>query len=313
VRVFITGATGLVGSHLVPALLGRGDDVVCISRSPERAALVLPADCRIVTGDPVAPGAWQQELLACDAVVNLAGESVGDGLWTRGKKRRIRRSRLATTENLVQGLADSERPAVMISASATGYYGDGGDRALGEDCQPGQDFLARLAVEWENTARKAESDRVRVVTLRVGIVLAAEGGALPRMLTPFRLGLGGPLGNGRQYFPWIHIDDLVGIISFVLEHDRVSGPVNAVVPDPPRQGEFATAVGRALAKPAFMAAPRPLLKLVLGEKADMILASQRAVPNALKAAGYRFRYSEMDSALADLLQSGDRALVSEPG
>lgn len=300
-RVFITGGTGLVGRRLIRQLRARRDEVVCLTRDAARAREILPADVQIIGADPALVGPWQDRLLACDAVVNLAGESVGEGRWSRQKKSRIRRSRLAVTGHIATVLARSERPAVLVNASAVGYYGDQGATALGEDHEPGHDFLARLAVEWEHTASKAATHQIRVVMVRIGVVLAPEGGALARMVPMFKLGMGGPLGSGRQYFPWIHAEDLVQIILFSLDNDQVRGPLNAVAPDPPLQKEFAAALGRAVGKSAWLPTPGLALKILLGEKADLLLASQRATPNLLKAAGFRFRFGELDKALGDLL------------
>ncbi len=300
-KVFLTGGTGLIGSRVASLLTQRGDQVVCLSRDPARGRARLPAAVDVIGGDPNLPGDWQDRLADCDGVINLAGDPVADGLWTAGKKRKLRRSRLSVTGNVVQALEACERPVVLVNASAVGYYGDRGDEALAETSEPGQDFLARLAVEWEHTALKAEREGVRVVLLRLGIVLAAEGGALAKMLPPFRFGLGGPMGNGRQYLPWVHLEDVARIILFILDHDQVRGPVNAVAADPPQQKEFARALGRALGKAAVMPLPAFVLRMMLGEKAAIVLASQRAVPNALKAAGYRFKFAELDEALADLV------------
>lgn len=300
-RVFVTGGTGLVGRRLIGSLVARGDEVVCVTRDPARAAADLPPAVELAGADPTMAGSWQDRLVSCDAVVNLAGESVGEGRWTAGRKRRIRRSRLATTGHVATAVMGAGRPLTLVSASAVGYYGNGGEQALGEDAQPGQDFLARLAVEWENTAREAEREGARVVLLRIGVVLATDGGALPAMLRPFRLGLGGPLGSGHQYFPWIHLDDLVGAILFALDTPGLAGPVNAAVPNPPTQAEFARTLGRALGKPAILPAPAFALKLLLGEKADIILNGQRAIPNALRARGFKFTYTELDKAFADLI------------
>lgn len=300
-RVFLTGATGLVGRRLSARLADLGREVICVSREPGRAREVLPDGVEIVGADPTLPGSWQDRLAVCDAVVNLAGHSVADGRWSAEGKRRIRRSRLSTTEHVAQAVAGAGRAMVLVNASATGYYGDQGDRALTEDAQPGQDFLARLAVEWENKALEAEREGVRTVLLRIGVVLAREGGALPVMLKPTRMGLGGPLGGGRQYFPWIHIEDLVRIVVFALERDDLAGPVNAVVPAPPTQAEFARALGIAAGKPARLPAPAFALRLLLGEKASMILASQRAIPAALRALEFKFTHTELDAALADLV------------
>ncbi len=301
-RVFITGGTGLVGSTLIEQLVARGDQVVCLTRNTEAARLNLPSQVELVEGNPVVPGDWQQAVRTCDAVVNLAGHSVADGFWTAKNKRRIRRSRLSTTFNIVQALEEREAPAVLVSASATGYYGDRGNEALREGSETGHGFLARLACEWEHTAQQAESEQVRVVVVRIGVVLARDGGALPKMAAPFRWGLGGPLGSGRQYFPWIHIDDLVRVFLFALDNGDIEGPVNACVPDPPTQKEFAQALGQVLGKSAWLAAPALVLKLLLGEKSQILLASQRVVPTVLKAAGFRFQKGEMDKALADLLE-----------
>jgi uncharacterized protein (TIGR01777 family) len=300
-RVFVTGATGLIGRGLTSLLLDRGDEVLCLTRDPASAREVLPSGAEILGGDPTMPGDWQDRLASCGGVVNLAGSPVVDGLWTVRKKQRIRRSRLATTENIVTALAACDGQVVLVSASAAGYYGDRGDTALGESAEPGSGFLARLALEWEHTALKAERDNVRVALIRIGIVLSADGGALARMLPAFRLGLGGPLGGGRQFFPWVHVRDLARLIMFVLDHGEIRGPVNAVVPDPPRQKDFASALGSALGKPAFVPLPGFVLRSMMGEIAGVLLASQRAVPYALKATGFKFEYEELDKALGDLI------------
>ena len=300
-RVFVTGGTGLVGRVLIPMLLDRGDEVLCLTRDPGRARKTLPSGTDILGGDPTMPGDWQDRLATCTGVVNLAGSPVADGLWTGRNKQRIRRSRLATTENIVTALAACDGPMVLASASAVGYYGDRGENALGEASEPGSGFLARLALEWEHTALKAERENVRVVLLRIGIVLSQEGGALARMLPVFRRGLGGPLGNGKQYFPWVHIGDLARLIMYVLDNGEIQGPVNAMVPDPPRQKEFSAALGSALGKPAFMVLPGFVLQALMGEMAGMLLSSQRAVPNVLRAAGFKFQFGELEKALGDLI------------
>lgn len=300
-RVFFTGGTGLVGQVVIPLLRNRGDEVLCLTRDPAGAREVLPAEVEFLGGDPTMPGDWQDRLATCDGVVNLAGASVADGLWTGKKKQRIRRSRLATTQNIVTALAGSNEPVALVSASAVGYYGDRGQEALAETSEPGRGFLARLAMEWEHAASMADSDNVRVVCIRIGVVLSAQGGALARMLPAFRLGLGGPLAGGNQYFPWVHIQDLARIIMFALDQEHIQGPVNAAVPDPPRQKEFASGLGQAVGKPAFMPLPRFVLQGLMGEMADVLLASQRVVPNVLKAAGFKFSFGELDDALDDLI------------
>lgn len=300
-KVFITGATGLVGRHLVTSLLDRGDSVIALTRQGERARDKLPAAVEIAVGDPVVEGEWQDTLAGCQAVVNLAGESVAKGTWSPNRKRQIRRSRLGTTRHLVQAIERVGTVRVLVSASATGYYGDGGKEALDESRQPGHDWLARLSHEWEGNALEAESVHTRVVLLRIGIVLAREGGALPQMMLPFRFGLGGPIGSGRQYFPWIHIRDLVRAILFVIDSVEIKGPVNAVAPDPPTQATFARALGKAMRRPALFPLPAFVLRAVFGEKSEMLLVSQRAIPRALRAHGFHFEFGDLTTALTELV------------
>jgi uncharacterized protein (TIGR01777 family) len=300
-RIFVTGGTGLVGRRVVGLLAARGDQVTCLTRDPAAASAKLPAGVEACEGDPAVGGPWQDRVREADAVINLAGESVGEGLWTRGKLRRIRRSRLAGTRNLVAAIAEADHPVTLVSASAAGYYGDQGDRALAENAPPGDGFLARLAVEWENAAREAERESVRVVLVRIGAVLDPAGGMLPKLVGSLRTGLGGHLGSGRQYVPWIHGGDLARAILFVLDRPGLAGPVNAVVPDPPRQAEFTAILARRLGKAAPLAVPAFALRLLLGRKSELVLASQRAVPSALRAAGFRFEHGDLDAALADLL------------
>ncbi len=300
-RVFVAGGTGLVGRYLIKRLVDRGDQVICLSRDSVAASRVLPAEVEVVEGNPVIPGDWQSRPAECDVLINLAGEPVFDGFWTRGRKRKIRRSRLSSTFNMIESIENIDHPLVFINASAAGIYGDGGASALSEVSQPGEGFLARLACEWEHTARQGESDNVRVVMLRLGIILAADGGALPKIIKPFKWGLGGILGNGRQYFPWIHIKDLVEALIFILENEACTGPINVSVPTPPTQKEFTDALGRRLGKSARFALPRFVLRMVMGERAVALLQSQRVVPNVLKVNGFRFMLDELDEALEDLV------------
>lgn len=299
VKIFVSGGTGLVGRHIITSLQQRGDQVLCLTRDKSMVPADFPAEVEIIEGNSVVPGKWQEAIASCDGVINLAGESVAEGFWTKGKKRRIRRSRLSTTFNIVDALEERDRPAVLVSASATGYYGDAGPQALTEKSEPGHGFLARLACEWEHTTRQAEAEQVRVAMIRIGVVLSDEGGALTKMLPAYRMGLGGPMGNGSQYFPWIHINDLVRVFLFALDNPEISGPVNASVPTPPQQKEFAAAMGRALDKPAFLPTPALALRLLLGEKASIVLSSQRVVPNVLKAAGFKFQNVDLDDVLAE--------------
>ncbi len=289
-----------MGRAVIGALVRRRDEVTCATRHETRARSLLPVGVEFLSADPVVPGPWQDAAARCDAIVNLAGEPIAGGRWTAARKRRIRRSRLETTRNVAAAAARGEGVRVLVSASATGYYGDGGDRALDEGAEPGHDFLGRLALEWEESARAAQGSGRRVVLLRTGIVLARDGGALPRLSLPLRLFVGGPLGNGRQYFPWIHLEDLVRIVLFALDTPDLAGPVNAVAPDPPTQAQFTRALGRTLGRPVWLPVPAFALRLCAGELADALLASQRVVPKALRARGFAFAHGNLEQALAEL-------------
>ncbi len=303
-QILITGATGLIGRALASDLLARGDEVVAISRDASRAALSVPDDAEILEADVTQPGPWLDRAQVADAVVNLVGENIGEGVWwTGGKRRAMRRSRLRPTSLLADAMRERERPGVLINASATGYYGDAGEQPLPETAEPGGDFLAMLTYEWERHALRAESERCRVVCTRFSPVLAAEGGMLQKLEPVFRKGLGGRLGSGRQYWPWIHRRDAVRALQFALDTPALRGPMNVCTPNPPTQGEFARTLAETLDRPARLPAPAWALRLLLGEKGTMLLASQRALPNQLKAHGFRWEYAELDRALADLISA----------
>jgi uncharacterized protein (TIGR01777 family) len=239
-----------------------------------------------------------------DAVLHLAGESVAEGRWTATQKNRIRDSRVLGTRHLVQGIAQAARkPAVLVSASAVGYYGDRGDEELTESARPADDFLARVCVDWEREAVAAEKAGVRVVTARTGIVLGAGGGALAKMLTPFKLGGGGPLGNGRQWMPWIHVADLARLYVHAAETSSIQGAMNAVAPHPVRNSEFTKALGRALHRPAFIPAPYFGLRLLFGEFAQVLFASQRVIPRVALDSGFVFQFPEIAAALREILDA----------
>ena len=295
-RVFLTGATGLIGRALSASLCGDGHEVVALSRGASPAG--LPAGSRAVLGDPAVPGAWQDELSRCDACVNLAGEPVAAGRWTEERRRRIRDSRVNATRNVAAVIAGGG-PTVLVSGSAIGYYGPRGDEVLDESSPPGDDFLARVAVEWEEAASQA-ARRARVVLVRTGIVLAAEGGALPKLALPFRVLAGGPIGDGSFWQSWIHLADQVGILRLALEDPAASGPVNATAPDPVRNRDLARAIGRVLHRPSLLATPAFAVRAALGEMAEVVLASQRVVPRAALSLGYRFRWPALEPALRDL-------------
>jgi uncharacterized protein (TIGR01777 family) len=299
VRVFVTGATGLVGRAVCEALVARGDAVSGLTRGAGAAAR-LAAGVRAVEGDPARPGPWQEALAACDACVHLAGEPIAAGRWTAEKKRRIRESRVAGTANVAAVLRE-RGPAVLLCGSAVGFYGSRGDEVLDERAAPGQDFLAEVCRAWEAAAAPAAA-RARVVLLRTGLVLARHGGALPELVRPFRIFAGGPLGDGASWQPWIHLADEVGLALLALDDTRARGPMNACAPEPVRNRDLARAIGRVLHRPSALAAPAFALRALLGELAEVLLSSQRAVPRAALELGYRFRFTEAEAALRDLLR-----------
>ncbi len=296
-HVFVTGATGLIGRALCPALLARGHTVTALSRAP--GAGRLPPAVRVVAGDPARPGPWQAELERADACVNLAGESL-DARWTTARKRGFVSSRVDSARTVADVLRE-RGPAVLVSGSAVGFYGDRGDELLDEGAAPGQGFLAELCRDWEAAALRA-APRARVVLVRTGIVLAAEGGALPRMARPFRLLAGGPLAGGAFFQPWIHLADEIGLLLLALEDARVSGPLNATAPEPARNRDVARAIGRVLSRPSLVPTPALAIRLAIGEMASVVLASQRVVPRRALELGYAFRFPALEPALRDLLR-----------
>lgn len=289
-NVLIVGATGFVGRALVGRLLADGHTLQAVVRDPGRARAALPAAVGLVPDAELQTG-----LASADAVVNLAGEPILPRRWTAERKEVLRASRVDLTRRLVGTMA-AHAPRVFVSVSAVGFYGDRKDEVLTERSGPGDDFLARLCVDWEAAARGAEPLGTRVVLPRLGVVLGA-GGALGAMLPPFRLGLGGPYGPGTQYMPWVHLDDVVGVLAAALGDDRYAGPVNLVGPAPSTNREFARALGAVLGRPALVPAPAVAMRLALGEAASVLLGGQRAVPERLTALGYAFRFPSLDAAL----------------
>ena len=299
-KVTVTGATGLIGTALVEALKARGDEVTVLSRSPDRAARELGVEA--AAWDPLAEPAPASAISGRDAVVHLAGEPVAQR-WTDEVKRSIRTSRDVGTANLVAGIAASEpRPAVLVSSSAVGYYGKHGDEIVTEDTPAGTDFLAEVCVEWERRARAAEELGVRVVIVRTGVVLDADGGALKTMLPPFKAGVGGPVAGGKQYMPWIALDDIVGIYLAAIDEGSWSGPVNGTAPNPVTNGEFSKALGRALSRPAIFPVPAFAIRALYGEMAEIVTEGQRAVPERTLGFGYEFSQPELDAALVSALR-----------
>jgi uncharacterized protein len=299
-RVVITGGSGLIGSAVARELGGAGHEIVVLSRAPSK--VTLPPNTRAVEWDGKTGEGWASLLDAGTAIVHLAGESIAGGRWTEEKKRRIRASRVESGAAVMAAIRQAkEKPRVLLQGSAVGLYGPCGDEIVTESHPPGRDFLAEVCVEWEASTAEAESLGVRRAVLRTGIVLSTDGGALPKMALPFKLGAGGPLGGGRQWFPWIHLADEVGAIRFLLEREDARGPFNLTAPEPLTNRDFSRVLGRALHRPSLAPAPGFALRLVLGEMADMLLHGQRAVPQRLLELGYVFRYPEALPALRSLL------------
>ena len=295
----ITGATGFVGSQLVKQV----DQPVILSRNAERARQRF-ADTTVqaydwdLNSEPPPAEAFD----GANAVIHLAGESVGEGRWTSRKKQLILDSRVQGTRHLVDRLETlKEKPKVLVSASAVGYYGSQGDEILNETATTGNDYLADVCQQWESEAARAREFGIRVINVRIGIVLGAGGGALKKMLTPFKLGVGGRLGHGRQWMPWIHLSDLVRILSFAAEHASFDGPLNATSPNPVTNRDFTRSLGKAVRRPTIFPVPGFMLRLALGEFGGILLHSQRVVPEAVTGLGYSFQFPDLDTALQNIL------------
>ena len=309
-QVLITGATGFIGRALIPLLQRQGHSVVAWVRSPARARSLLGADVEIVSANAGLAG-LVPVIERCDAVVNLAGEPLLGRRWSVARRMILESSRVEVTDLLVRAIGKARtRPGTLISGSAVGYYGDRADERLDEASSPGDDFLALLCRRWETAAQSAESLGVRVVLLRTGIVLGRAGGALAQMQPPFALGLGGPVGSGRQYMPWIHLHDLVKIIAVTLADERYRGPVNGVAPEEATSRAFARALGRALNRPAILPLPVLALKAIFGDAHTVLVASQRVVPRALGEREFNFDFPTLDAALADIV--GGAAVTISP-
>ena len=297
-RIFITGATGFIGRELSARLRAAGHQIKAWVRNESKARALLGPEVALAS----APTSIRDVVATVDAVINLAGEPVSAGRWTATRKQAIVESRVKLTSAIASAMTESpSRPAVFISASAVGYYGDCGDQIVEDDAAPGNDFLAIVCRNWEAAALEAGKSGVRVFIPRIGIVLGAEGGALANMVTPFRLGMGGPLGSGRQYVPWIHLDDQLAIIVAALEDRRMSGPMISAAPNPVTSRELAKAIGAVLHRATFMPVPAFALRILLGEAAAMVLTGQRVRPRLLEQSGFTWRYPTIAAALADLL------------
>jgi uncharacterized protein len=296
-HILITGGTGLIGRHLCKALLAQGHQLTVLSRHPETVA----AKCGATVQAMAKLDEWQADR-EFDAVINLAGEPIVDRAWSAKRKQALRDSRIALTRTLVKRIAVAkQKPAVLLSGSAIGYYGNRAETELEESAPAGNDFAAELCRDWEQAALGAEENGVRVCLLRTGLVLSNSGGLLGKMLLPFKLGLGARLGNGKQWMSWVHIEDYVAMASRLLEDAQMRGAFNMTAPQPVTNGEFTRALASALHRPAFFVAPAIMLRFAMGERAALMLEGQRVLPAKLGKAGYRFKFPELGRALEDLL------------
>jgi uncharacterized protein (TIGR01777 family) len=296
-KVFLTGGNGFVGTNLARFLTEKGHEVSVLVRNPSKVK-DLPGQVSVVVGEPTKPGTWQENLEKYDLFINLAGASIFRR-WDNDYKKLLRDSRIKTTRNLVEALPSS---GVLLSASAVGYYGFTADQELDETSPPGKDFLAQLAVDWENEAIKASQKGIRVALTRFGVVMGNDGGALDQMVRPFKFFVGGPIGSGRQWMSWIHVQDLCRAALFVAENPTVEGPVNFCSPEPVTNKNLAEEIGKILRRPSFMSAPGFAIRLALGEFGSVILKGQRVFPRKLIDHGFQFNFSSVRSALNDLLK-----------
>ena len=299
-RLLLTGGTGFIGAPLRRRLAQRGHELLVLTRAP--AAHRAEPGVRFL---PLDADAWRRELAGVGGVINLAGEPIAAGRWTARRKLAIRDSRMETTRRLVEALAAMpQRPAALLNASAIGYYGARSDEELTESDGAGNGFLAETCQAWEAEARRAEALGVRVVRLRIGLVLGRGGGALAKMVPPFRAFVGGPLGSGRQWVSWVHRDDVVGLVEWALTHAECSGALNVTAPEPVRMAALCRALGRALHRPSWAPVPAPVLRLLLGEMAELLVTGQRVVPRAALRTGYPFRFPSLAGALEECLGHG---------
>jgi len=297
-KILITGATGLIGRRLTQALLAQSHHITALTRSPERASKLLGPKVEL----------WHSltgvfSLEGFDAVINLAGEPIADKRWTTARKQLLCESRWQLTEKIAELIkASPQPPSVLISGSAVGYYGDQGQAIVSEERTPHQEFTWQLCSRWEKLALQAQSDTTRVCLLRTGVVLSSEGGALSKMVMPFRLGVGGPFGDGQQYMPWIHIDDMLNAIQFLLHQPSLQGPFNMVAPTPVRNEQFSAQLARVLHRPCFMRVPATVVRCLMGESSILVLGGQQAIPQRLTDAGYQFLYHSLQAALKDVVE-----------
>jgi uncharacterized protein len=300
-KILITGATGLIGRAISRRLADEGHQIVVLSRHPESAEVV--AGAKAYNWEPELGPPERRVWEGVDAVIHLAGESVAASRWTDEQRRRIRDSRVIGTRRLIEGMKEaSDRPKILVSGSAVGFYGNRGDEQLDEWSEPGRGFLPEVCQQWEREALRGQELGLRVTTVRTGVVLSTNGGALEKMLMPFRLGLGGRMGNGRQWFPWIHLEDIAGIFCHALSLAELSGPINGVAPGIVMNEEFTRELAAVLHRPVFLAIPDFVLKVAMGEMAQLVLDSQRVTPRVALETGYKFRFQILGLALRSLLE-----------
>lgn len=306
-KIIITGGTGLLGQALISELVKAEHHITVLSRNPQKAQAQAAPSITYREWDAKTASGWGEAADGADAIINLAGESIGGSSflpdrWSEAKKQRIRQSRVNAGQAVVEAVkAAAQKPKVVIQASAVGYYGPQDDRQLTESSPPGNDFLASVCVDWEQSTAAVEAAGVRRVVARIGLVQTPEGGPLPRLLLPYRLFAGGPFGSGRQWWSWVHIADVVGALHFALENESVRGAVNVTAPNPLTNRDFGKALGRALKRPSLIPVPGFAMKLLLGEVATIVLDGQRVLPEKLQQSGYAFQFEEAEAALHNLL------------
>jgi uncharacterized protein (TIGR01777 family) len=298
-KIFIAGGSGFVGTHLVHDLLNRGYRVIAVGTS---SAHKNPPNenFRYISADTTLKGPWQDALEDVDAIINLTGRNIFK-LWSDTYKNQIYNSRILTTRNLVEAVPES-KGIILCSTSGAGYYGNRADEVLTEDASSGSDFLAKVGIDWEKEAFLAEKKGVRVVAMRFGVVLDKNGGALAKMIPAFKYFAGGPLGSGLQWFPWIHMADLISAINFILETNEIKGPVNFCAPNPIKNRDFSKALGNVLNRPSFMKVPSFMIRLVVGEMGTLLTNSQKVIPHKLLRHGFKFQHPDIDSALEDIFK-----------
>ncbi len=298
-KIFISGGTGFVGTHLALCLLDKGHTVIAAGTSSTHKS-VAHDNFRYISADTTKKGPWQDSLKDVDALINLAGRNIFNR-WSEEYKKQIYNSRILTTRNLVEAIPDDKK-IIICSTSAVGYYGNRGEEILKEDALPGKDFLATVSIDWEKEAFLAGEKGARIAIMRFGVVLGKNGGALAKMIPAFKSFAGGPLGSGDQWFPWIHMDDLISAILFILENQDIKGPVNFCAPNPVRNRDFAKALGTVIGRPSFMRAPSFMIRTLMGEMGTVVMNSQRAVPDKLLKNGFEFQYPDIHKALHNLLK-----------